>query len=193
MKMTTLAERHFRFRFRHDRPARRLCIPCLSRGDIEGGRGSGMWSGWMVTSVQRLCFPHVQHFGLTSGDARPRTATLQQEMGGDHSGQSSQLSVIVQPAEPDRPGVIPACSMQPASRPEASWPCSLQARCIHVTPHRIARLECLYPRLVSSSYHSLYPLPTASLAWIGARLPGCELSPKHGDIREPGMAEWLLH
>lgn len=55
-----------------------------------------------------------------------------------------------QPAVPGRPGVIPACSMQPASRPEASWPSAFPARSIHVTPHRIARLEWLYPRLFSS-------------------------------------------
>lgn len=48
MKMTTHAERHFRFRFRHDRPARRLYIPCLSRGDIEGGGKGDLACGvWM--------------------------------------------------------------------------------------------------------------------------------------------------
>lgn len=53
MKMTTLAERHFRFRFHHDRPARQDRIPCLSRGDIE--EGGGIWhvewmDGWQVSN-----------------------------------------------------------------------------------------------------------------------------------------------
>lgn len=67
----------------------------------------------------------------------------------------------------------------------------------HPPPHRIARLECLYPLLLSSRLvRSATPYiastdalcPRASLARIGARLPGCEASPKHGDTREPATA-----
>lgn len=149
--------------------------------------------GW-VTSVQRLAFASsdlVYHREMC-----PPTAHCSRS--GDHL--LGLVSVVVcpggclvivqQPAAPGAgPGVIPACSMQPASRPEASWPSALPARSIHVTPHRIARLECPYPRLVSSTSATLLlPLPAASLAWIGARLPGCEASPKHGDTREPAMA-----
>lgn len=42
------------------------------------------------------------------------------------------------------------------------------------------------PFLITTLPDALCPL--ASLAWIGARLPGCEASPKHGDTREPAMA-----
>lgn len=148
--------------------------------------------GW-VTSVQRLCFSHVQHFGLTSGDARPRTAHCSRRW-------SVRQSI-------SQPGLVCHCA---ASSARQAWghPRVLDAACVktrgvlalfppgslyprHPPSDRAAGVSLSSSRLVQL-YQSLYPLPTASLAWIGARLPGCEFSPKHGDIREPGMAAALI-
>lgn len=133
---------------------------------LKGGKG--IWhvevDGWM-TSVQRFALPW---FNVLVSHREMCPPTAHHSRSGDHllgrclCGRpfwavlsSCSTSASTSPATSassarQGPGVIPACSMQPASRPEASWPSALPARSIHVTPHRIARLECLYPGLVSS-------------------------------------------
>lgn len=83
-----------------------------------------------MTSVQRLAFassdlvyhremcPPTAHCS-TSGDHLLGLVSVVVCPGGC-------LVIVQQPAAPGAgPGVIPACSMQPASRPEASWPSQL--------------------------------------------------------------------
>lgn len=71
-------------------------------------------------------------------------------------------------------------------------PSSLHPR--HPPSDRAAGVSLSSPRLVSSLRDYLPSSATpASLAWIGARLPGCEASPKHGDLREPAHGLLLLH
>lgn len=85
------------------------------------------------------------------------------------------------------------CSLRQNPRRLGPAPAQLAPSTSPPSPHRIARLECLYPglRLVSQTAFltspALCPL-LVSLAWIGAMLPGCEASPKHGDLREPAVA-----
>lgn len=133
MKMTTLAERHFRFRFRHDRPARRLCIPCLSRGDIEGGRGSGMWSGWMGDRCPTaLLFP-CPTFWPDIGRCAPSYSALQQEMV-----VITRVSPVSSPVSPSINQSTWACLSLCSQQRETGLGSSPRARCsLRQDPRRL--------------------------------------------------------
>lgn len=144
-----------------------------------------------MTSVQRFAFRLVQQLGLSSGDV-PSYRALQVEVVVIWSSVCSTNTSSNQPAEPGRPGVIPACSMQPASRPEASWPSALPVRSIHVTPHRIARLECLYPLLVSSrQLKTTCPLLPHLLVSLGSA-PGSRVARPRRNTATFASPPWLL-
>lgn len=92
------------------------------------------------------------------------------------------------------PRVLDAACVKTRSVLAQRPPSSLHPR--HPPSDRAAGVSLSSPGLVLSrqlDYLAQYlTLPSsatpASLAWIGARLPGCEASPKHGDLREPAMA-----
>lgn len=136
--------------------------------------------GW-VTSVQRSAFPLsnlVYHREMCPPTTHCSTS-------GDHllgrSLWSSVLGCLVivqhqhQHQQRARPGVIPACSMQPASRPEASWPSALPARSIHVTPlppsDRAAGVSLSSPRLVSSAASYLVDYYLTQVPYLTALCP----------------------
>lgn len=99
-----------------------------------------------MTSVPTVCLCLVQQHGLSPGDV-PSYSALQHEVviicWDGLAGQPGCLSVWAvsvimqqqhrhhQPAVPGWPGFIPACSMQPASNHEASWPSARLPSSLH--------------------------------------------------------------
>lgn len=150
-----------------------------------------MWSvdGW-VTSVQQSAFSHCPTiFWSIIGRCALLTArSLVVRLG--------CLVIVQQPAP--APPASQQCQAGLGSSPRAR--CSLRQGPRQLAPSTSPPLPIgsrgwsgsipVSSRLVSYSDldYTVPFCPPASLVWIGARLPGCEASPKHGDLREPATA-----
>lgn len=178
-------------------------------------RGKGIWhvevDGWM-TSVQRFAFPW---FNVLVSHREMCPPTAHHSRSGDHllgrclcgrpfwavlsscstTASTSNISQQCQARAWGHPRVLNTACVKTRGVLAQRPPSSLHPR--HPPSDRAAGVSLSWPRLISSATLLLLPhlgtlpycpLPAASLAWIGARLPGCEASPKHGDTREPAMA-----